>query len=179
MRERKEQQDDLLALLSYVVSTNMILIEIGSYAGESAEIFAKSGKFSTIVCIDPWLSDPKGDGKNSYKNMDIVEHKFDEVLARNNIIKKHKGTIDTFVKSDLFKELDGKIDMVYIDGLHTYEGCKHDIQMCQKFIKPKFAFSGHDYTDQIAHVVGVKKAVDELFGKPDKTFIDNSWIKFI
>jgi predicted O-methyltransferase YrrM len=104
-----------------------VLIEIGSYAGESAEIFARSKKFSTIVCIDPWQSDPTGDGKNSYKNMDIAEHMFDDVCSKNNIIKKHKGTIDTFIKSDLFKELVGKIDMVYIDGLHTYEGCKHDI----------------------------------------------------
>ena len=67
MRERKIQKDDLLELLSYIVLTNLTLVEIGSYAGESAEIFAQSGKFSTIVCIDPWQSDPNGDGKNSYK----------------------------------------------------------------------------------------------------------------
>lgn len=69
--------------------------------------------------------------------------------------------------------------MVYIDGLHTYEGCSHDIAVCKESIRPRVAYAGHDYTDRIAHVVGVKKAVDEAFGAPDAVFCDNSWIKFV
>ena len=67
--------------------------------------------------------------------------------------------------------------MVYIDGLPTYEGCFVDIAVCRDSIRP--AFAGHDYTDKIAHVVGVKKAVDEAFGAPDAMFCDNSWLKFV
>ena len=71
------------------------------------------------------------------------------------------------------------VDIVYIDGMHTYDACRHDIEMCRNVIKPRLAISGHDYTDKIAHVIGVKKAVDEAFGAPDAVFCDNSWIKFI
>ena len=179
MRETQQQQQDLIDLLSKIAFNNLTLVEIGSYAGESAEIFAKSKKFKKIICIDPWISTPNADNTNTYRNMRHIEQLFDTVATKYKIIIKHKGTIDTFVKSILFKQLVGKIDMVYIDGLHTYEGCKHDIEMCQKYIKPKYALSGHDYTNKIAHVVGVKKAVDEMLGIPDQIFIDNSWIKFI
>ena len=38
---------------------------------------------------------------------------------------------------------------------------------------------GHDYTNEHEHLVGVYKAVNEMFGAPDKVFKDNSWIKYI
>lgn len=176
MRTGSSSRIGLQNLIDSIDQNNMTMVEIGSYSGESAEIFAMSKKFKTIICIDPWKTDINGDEKNSYTSMNAVEKSFDDRVSQYDCIIKHKGTIDTFVQSDLFKKLNGKIDLVYIDGLHTYDGCKHDIEMCQKFIKPIFAYAGHDYTDKIAHVVGVKKAVDELLGKPNQTFCDNSWI---
>ena len=109
--------------------------------------------------------------------MSEIEKIFDANTAPYPQIIKFKGTIDSFILSDLFKKLNG-VDVVYIDGLHTYDGCRHDISICKKTVCPKFAFSGHDYTDKIAHVAGVKKAVNEEFGEPDAVFCDNSWIKF-
>lgn len=45
MRETQQQKQDLIDLLSEIAFNNLTLVEIGSYAGESAEIFAKSKKF--------------------------------------------------------------------------------------------------------------------------------------
>lgn len=179
MRELYCQKQDLLDLISNCELTNAVLVEIGSYAGESAEIFAQSKKFSTIVCIDPWKTDMSAGYGNSYPRMDVVEKKFDATAAKYNCIFKHKGTIDTFIQSDIYNKLKDKIDIVYIDGLHTYEGCKHDIEMCQTYIKPKYAISGHDYTDTQFWTAGVMKAVDEKLGTPDKVFVNYSWIKYI
>ena len=185
MRQIDWLRAGLQDFINWIPRKNLVLVEIGSYAGESAEMFARSWKFDMIFCIDPWQSDPNGDDMNSYQNMDVVERIFDQLTRPYRCIFKHKGTIDTFVGqlqhgSLMYKYLiKDHIDMVYIDGLHTYDGCKHDIEMCQKFIKPKFAYAGHDYTDKIEHVVGVKKAVDEMIGTPDKTFIDNSWVKLV
>lgn len=63
--------------INWIPRKNLVLVEIGSYAGESAEIFARSWKFDMIFCIDPWQSDPNGDDMNSYQNMDVVERIFD------------------------------------------------------------------------------------------------------
>ena len=56
------------------------------------------------------------------------------------------------------------------------DGCKNDIQLCQKYLKPNIAYSGHDYAS--SKHIGVKQAVDEIFGQLDKVFIDKSWLKF-
>ena len=49
----------------------------------------------------------------------------------------------------------------------------------------KSVICGHDYyTDEEflkihPHIAGVKKAVDELLGKPDKNYSDGSWVKWL
>jgi hypothetical protein len=51
-----------------------------------------------------------------------------------------------------------KVDMVFIDGEHTYEGVKADIEAWLP--KTKKIICGHDYSDKWP---GVKRAVDEHF----------------
>lgn len=91
---------------------------------------------------------------------------------------KFRGTLGQFLKSDLYKCFAGEIDCVYIDAMHTYDAAKSDIQNTMNIIKPRIAISGHDYTDKIEHVVGVKKAVDEILGFPDFVCSDTSWLKY-
>lgn len=177
MRRTDAKRADISDLAKTLGGSGLVLVEIGSFMGESACVFAESGVFSRIICVDPWKDIPGKDG-NSYTGMDKVEAAFDENTAAWPQIQKFKGTVDDFVGSEAFMQVQGKVDAVYIDGLHTYEGCSHDIDVCRRLIKPRVAYAGHDYTDKIAHVVGVKKAVDEAFGEPDRVFGDNSWIKF-
>ena len=66
-----------------------------------------------------------------------------------------------------------QLDFAYIDGNHHYEYVKEDIQICLKKIKNDGIISGHDYCEESP---GVIKAVNEMFGKPDKVFSDASWI---
>jgi beta-1,4-mannosyl-glycoprotein beta-1,4-N-acetylglucosaminyltransferase len=61
----------------------------------------------------------------------------------------------------LFKETGMKFDMIFIDGDHTYEGCKSDILNTVDLLEPDGILCGHDYITW----PGVKQAVDELVGK--------------
>ena len=143
------------------------MIEIGSYQGESMEMFVGSGSVDTIVCIDPWKNGYDSNDIASSSDMVEVESMFDkraDNARKTTKVIKHKGTIDTFLQSEEFKQIECKVDLVYIDGCHTYESCKHDIEICMKFIKPRFVIAGHDYVEQWS---GVMQAVDESFGKPD------------
>jgi hypothetical protein len=67
-----------------------------------------------------------------------------------------------------------KVDFVYLDGDHTYKSIKRDIKLALKILKPNGILAGHDYSNDFE---GVVKAVDDMFGKPDKTYRDTSWIK--
>lgn len=56
------------------------------------------------------------------------------------------------------KVADESLDFVFIDGDHSYDGCKRDIEAWLPKVKPGGWLMGHDYTIR----PGVKRAVDEL-----------------
>ena len=145
----------------------MRMIEVGSYAGESAELFAESGKFAEIVCIDPWQAGYDDADEASQSNMAEAEAAFDRVMNRYWAIRKFKGTLAEFTAKAPFMYP----DLVYIDACHTYEGCKADIVEALK-LEPGI-IAGHDYAHWCG---GVVKAVNEILGQPHRRFQDGSWM---
>lgn len=154
--------------------SNKKMLEIGSFVGESTILFAQS--FGQVIAVDPFLE--------GYDDMDPTSYYFDfknvydTYLERTSPylnIKTIKLTSDDAL--DVLK--DEMFDFIYIDGLHTYDGVKTDIKNYLPLVKPGGVIGGHDYTDMIEHLVGVHKAVNEAFGKPDRVYGDNSWIKYI
>lgn len=68
---------------------------------------------------------------------------------------------------------DESLDFVFIDGDHTYEGCKRDILAWMPKIKRGGWITGHDYHE----FPGVKQAVDELLSPVScaADFTDEVW----
>jgi len=67
----------------------------------------------------------------------------------------------TFVHGDsLTIPWDRKVDIVFIDGDHSYEGCLGDLRKYMPFATK--VICGHDYSDNFP---SVKRAVDDFFGK--------------
>ena len=69
---------------------------------------------------------------------------------------------------------DELFDMIFIDGDHSYEGCKADLENWWPKIKVGKILCGHDYCYEHKNPnnFGVKKAVDE-FIKKNKDSISN------
>lgn len=149
------------------------LIEIGSYMGESAEIFAKQFPNTKIICIDPWEGNFDIADGCSFSDYTTVESQFD---------LRTKNYTNIFKKKGYSTSYEIECDIVYIDGCHKYECVFEDISHWKKYTK--LAICGHDYyndyIDKIQpHTAGVRKAVNELLGIPDKIFADGSYIKLI
>ena len=162
----------LIDLINWLPRTEIKMVEVGSYAGESADIFAASDKTSQIWCIDPWLPGYDQGDVASFSDFNEVEQAFDLVADR------HKGKICKFkgVLKDFQTKFQNDVpDFIYIDANHTYEGCKSDIQTALLWNGLKL-IGGHDYAGWCP---GVIQAVDEIFGKPDITFADASWVKVL
>ena len=171
MRKSEAMRNGLVDLIKFIPLDSFNMVEIGSYAGESADLFASSPKTRTIWCVDPWL--PGYDENDAASSTDFVEVEaaFDKVMAKHNgKINKFKGTAREFIEENpvVFP------DFVYIDANHTYEGCKEDIATALKWKGRGLKFiAGHDYASWCP---GVIQAVNEAFGKPDWTFSDSSWL---
>ncbi len=175
MRDQNQTEGLLEMIKELGDVSDKTMIEIGSFIGESTIIFAKH--FKHVTAIDPFLPNYDMDDPtcNSGFNFEDVYQEFKNTIEE----EKTKVTIHRMTSNDAVKVLKDKYDFIYIDGLHTYEGVKDDIINYKPLVKEGGVIGGHDYGTPIKHLQGVTKAVDEMFGKPDKTFKDGSWIKFL
>lgn len=154
--------------LARTLPDGSVMVEIGSYRGESAEIFLSSGRVARIFCVDPWKRFYDLNDASAYTDMKEVELDFDRRHADDPRVVKVKGTIETFIE----RHGGEVIDFVYVDGCHTYQGAKNDILKARDCVRPRFAIGGHDWTWP-----GIGDAVRETLGEPDQVFEDTSWVK--
>lgn len=160
----------LVDLVSATGASAMRVVEVGSYAGESAEIFASMPQVAEVWCVDTWAGGYDGRDAASFSDFAEVEAAFDEAASRHpGKIRKFKGTLREFVDANPGLAP----DLVYIDAEHTYDGCARDVAAALEWDPP--FLSGHDYNAE--SWPGVVRAVDELLGGPDATFRDTSWLK--
>jgi predicted O-methyltransferase YrrM len=146
------------------------MIEIGTFTGESTVIFGDH--FEKVIGVDPMLSGyDKNDMASQFDFNEVLDMFVDRTKDYKNIQLITKTSDDAV--SDFQDE---SLDFVYIDGIHTYDQVKKDIQNYLSKVKKGGVIGGHDYVQGWS---GVMKAVNEVLGKPDKTFKEGSWIKFL
>ena len=143
-----------------------VMSEIGCYAGESTELFLKSGRVKQLYAIDPWEGGYNYATSPEVSDFILVEKVFDKRVKGKNVVKLKMTMKEAF---DLLPEL----DVIYIDGNHTYDCVLEDINLSLRKIKKGGIICGHDYNSKD---IGVIQAVNEVFGKPDKIFSDTSWM---
>jgi predicted O-methyltransferase YrrM len=166
--EQREGLEEMIQWINTIRPTSeMSIIEIGSYVGESTLIFAD--KFKEVISVDPYVNnyDPN-DMACSYAPFDKVYQQF---LKNTLHIPNIKSIRDT--SENAFSVLNEKQwDMVYIDGIHTLDGVYYDITHYKSIIKPGGFVCGHDYSwGNVQHNLGI------IFKVPvDATFKDSSWV---
>lgn len=171
--ENSNAEQGLRDFIDYLpANKDLEMIEIGSFLGESTVHFGKSNKIKRIWTIDPFERGYDDNDNASSANLEAIKIKFFE-----NILPFGKKIIHINAKSEnlLHYFFPNTLDLIYIDGNHRYEYVKQDILLSIKLLKPEGLIAGHDYNS--SRHPGIKKAVNEILGKPDKTFLDKSWIK--
>lgn len=163
---------ELLTVLSNKLDkTDYTMIEIGSYMGESTMMFASTGLFSTIYSIDPL------DGYEEFNKM----HNYPWEFVRDEFTKNTKY-FDSIVHLQDFsynvvdKFENDSIDFIYIDGSHSEENVRRDLELYLPKLKKNGIIAGHDYLELVWP--DLVKVVTDVVGKPDIVFSDTSWIKF-
>lgn len=170
MRDPKRLGPNILSGLIGLCCTvprNGIMYEIGSYAGESAEVFARF--FAEVHCVDPWANLRY----MGVTNAAIVEREFDRRTGKLPNVRKHKTT-SLLAARDI---MPGVLDFVYIDAAHDYENVLRDLTAWWPKVRVGGAIGGHDYLPPSFEWTQVSRAVDEFFvGKTPTLFSDTSWM---
>ena len=151
--------------LCQFIDQKSLMVEIGSLAGISTEIFSKY--FKNVTSIDPYIPDyDKDDINSSSRRLKEAQRLFKERFKNNSNVSQLKITSK---QAALEHSDESLIDLVYIDACHTYKSVKQDILLW----KDKCRYiGGHDWDWE-----GVRKAVTESFKKKEIIiFKPNHWL---
>ena len=117
-----------------------VTVELGVEYGFSSFCFAYP-RIGKVYGVD-WF---KGDGNSGIKDPEIVKR---SLFDLHNRLEQQFGKSNIkFIESDfndLAKKWDTTIDILHIDGLHTYDAVKNDYETWIKFCHPESVILFHD-----------------------------------
>jgi hypothetical protein len=162
-------EDLCVSVKTHLSNPASVMYEIGSYAGESAEIFSRY--FTEVHCVEPF---------SGYLGGEAAEFSWQEVRESFSMRAKKAGNIFLHegYSRQIAKEVpDESLDFVYIDADHSYEHVREDILAWHPKVHVAGWLGGHDYT---LFNQGVVKAVADNFvfppGHSPYLFLDGSWL---
>jgi predicted O-methyltransferase YrrM len=132
------------------VPTGGLAVEIGSFKGKSSAFLAAGlASRGRLACVDTW--------RNDAMPYDAPSDSLSEFLANT---KPYHGSIETHRGTSIHvaSSWTRPIDLLFIDGDHSYEGCSTDIKAWLRFVRRGGWVAFHDSSEQ-----GVIHAMSELF----------------
>ena len=140
----------VLARLAKQMPAGAACLEVGSYLGASAIIIARSlPPGSRLFCVDTWQNDGMSEG---------VRDTFAEFKANTSELS---GIITPIraASADAAASYEGEIDFLFIDGDHSYEGCKTDLEAWISKAREGATVVFHD----VLWAEGVQRVIREVF----------------
>jgi predicted O-methyltransferase YrrM len=139
------------------LKSNFKLLEIGSWVGNSAVLWAdtirSTGRKGMVLCVDPWQPYFKVEQEKAYSAPTIMN----KALKKDRIFKLFLYNIKTSGHSDMVYPIKGpsdqvlpllqekSFDMVYVDGDHSYSAIKRDLQNAARLIGEGGIIAGDDF----------------------------------
>lgn len=141
-----------------------VCIEVGVWQGDLSRQIARL-PISRLYLIDPWQSINDVEGRLHNTDQEKLDRIYNKVRRRFFFDKKIQ-LIRKFSADAMSDIQDGSVDWIYIDGNHSYEFVKEDLNGWWPKLKSGGYLCGDDYNDgkhQIEKLkFGVVQAVDEF-----------------
>lgn len=152
-------------LINSLQKENITYVEIGVYNGGSMCFVMQNKKVKKIIGIDPILF--PGQEENIGSNI----NKFNINNINTKILKKYSN--DKTILDEL--KLLGGIDVLFIDGDHSFNGVISDFEIYYKYMNPSGYIVFDDYQDY-SHCPQVKPAVNFIVNNiKNKKYIDKEF----
>ena len=147
----------MLYRLALQQSPGAVLLEIGSYVGASSCFLAAAAseiRGAKVHCVDTWQNEGMTEGQR-----DTWSEFQENIMPYRAIIVPHRGQ-----SFDIARKFNEKVDLLFIDGDHSYEGCQLDVENWLPHLKPSGLIIMHDY----GWAEGVQKVVHKFISPKAK-----------
>jgi len=131
-------------------SPGAVMVEIGSYLGASSCFLAAAAlevQGARLHCVDTWENEGMSEGSR-----DTWQHFQCNTREYRHVIEPHRGRSLNVART--FTE---RIDLIFIDGDHSYEGCHGDVVNWLPLMKDGGCIILHD----LGWAEGVQRTVNE------------------
>lgn len=147
------------------------IVEIGSYLGASAVAFgaglhSAANASARVYCVDTWNNDAMTEGQRET----MGEFLANTAHYRDRIVPVRGWS--TAVARDIGRQIE-QVDILFIDGDHSYEGCLADWDAYKHLLAPRATVVFHDIgwaegvqrvvREQVAPRVGREKSLPNLW----------------
>ncbi len=140
----------LLYKLALSLKNNSTIVEIGSYLGASSSFLgcAAKEKGHKVYCVDTWKNEGMSEGER-----DTFGEFCENTKSLREFIYILRGKSE-----DMAKTFNEPINLLFIDGDHSYKTVKTDVELWLPKIVPGGIIILHDY----GWAEGVKRVVKEI-----------------
>jgi predicted O-methyltransferase YrrM len=141
----QQDPDEISEILNFILNKKEIdsMLEIGSAAGANAKVFYEILKLNELFIIDD-----NQHGKHLFRKENLKDKNYKEYIGNSQTIEA-VNWLSSFQK---------KFDIIYVDGDHSYEGVKKDVENYLQFLKDDGFIIFHD----TAACEGVIRLISEL-----------------
>ncbi len=138
---------------------NLVGVEIGCFRGLNSQSILQMLPIKKLYLIDPYIGYDDG-GLNPHKSLENAKEEFIERVSKFN---SSNWIFLCKTSDEAFKSVPDKLDFVYIDGNHSYEYVKRDLNNYFEKLKHGGIIGGHDFYNGLCpEHDGVVKAVMEF-----------------
>jgi len=140
----------LLYKLARGLKRDSVIVEVGSYLGASSTFLAIAAEEedSIVYCVDTWSNDAMSESKcDTYSSFVLNTDKF-------------AGTIHPLRgrSIEIAEQFSKPIDLLFIDGDHSYSGCSSDVKAWLPKLKDGGVVVFHDF----GWAEGVNRTLQEM-----------------
>ena len=137
-------------------------VELGVWKGESSNLFLPLT--SKLYLVDAWSVEPFKESEE-FGGYQAYLKRYTDMVGSNNpqdfqkyyddicesVIKKFKDTHVEIIRGttdEFFETFDKKVDWVYVDASHSYDGCLSDLRNCLNILNDHGIIFGDDYRNK-------------------------------
>jgi len=137
-------------LYDILLPENPVYLEIGCYAGGSSCLMVQKPNI-TVIAVDLGQPINESVAKSNVTKLNQLNNEFHYIKANSHL----EETVDRV------KRIADSVDLLFIDGDHTYYGVLTDFKLWAPLVKPGGYIVFDDYNDHV-YSPEVRVAVDEI-----------------